>query len=213
MEDMLRVHPAVKSALDREFASYASSARRGAPLWEAGTYSFVIAAKMATLRRFPAGPMDWEISGITRSWLMKMPWRDRLPALRIILIEMGGFAPVFFMHTASPPRNRALVLAKEVEKGYYLMARSLAFQPKIRGIVAESWFHDPAAVKDRPHLEALNGPYRHGGFITTVGPATVNVPKAVKAAGRIYQRGLAIWPRAKAIAWAEQRPQLEQLVS
>jgi hypothetical protein len=184
----------------------------------AGSYHFERAAKMATLRRFPAGPMEWEISGVPRSYFLQAAFPANLRFLAFVIFRLGGRVPCFFVHLAPPPRNRALSVPKEVLRSYYRMARSLQLQPGVRGLLAHAWFHDPAAVRDHPHLEVLSRPYvDHGGLITLLGPAPpssgVLVGNAQRSAdylaGRVqYRYGFAIWPRDAAIGWANAHPEL-----
>jgi hypothetical protein len=182
-----------------------------------GSYEFKRAAKIATLRRFVAGPMEWEISGIPRSFVLSAAFPQNLRLLAFVTMRLGGWAPCFFMHVAPSPRNRALSVPKQVLRAYYLMARSLQLQPSMRALVAHAWFHDPAAVRDHPQLQVLSQPYtEHGGLIVTLDPAPPssgvltgnNQRKADYISGRIvYRYGLAIWPRDAAIRWAEAHPE------
>jgi len=182
-----------------------------------GSYQFVRAAKIATLRRFSAGPMEWEIDGIPRSYVLKASFPDKLRLLSFVTLRLGGWAPCFFMHVAPAPRNRGLTVPKLVMRAYYRMARSLELQPTVRALTAHAWFHDPAAVRDYPHLETLNQPYTdHGGLIVTLDPAPPdsgvlerNRQRAMDyTSGKvIYRHGLAIWPREAAIRWADAHPQ------
>jgi hypothetical protein len=184
----------------------------------AGSYHFNRAAKMATLRRFPAGPMEWELSGIPRSYFLKAAFPANLHFLAFVTFRLGGRAPCFFMHVAPAPRNRALSMPKQVLQSYYRMARSLQLQPNVLGLLAHAWFHDPAAVRDYPHLEALNQPYaHHGGLIVLLGPAPPSSGvlegnaqrRADYMTGRVqYNYGFAIWPRDAAIRWANANPHL-----
>ena len=184
----------------------------------ASSYHFNQAAKMATLRRFPAGPMEWELSGVPRSYLLKAAFPANLRLLAFVTFRLGGWAPCFFMHIAPAPRKRALSVPKQVLRSYYSMARTLQLQPSMRALVAHAWFHDPAAVGDYPHLEVLNRPYiDHGGLIVLVGPAPPssgvlegNAQRSADyMAGKVqYQYGLAIWPREAAIRWADAHPEL-----
>ncbi len=212
--DELRVHSSVKLLLREEMERL--PAARGA--LKVGTYDFVWAARMATLRRFPAGPMDWEISGVPRSWM----WQARAGIFRLgwfITTRLGGFRPCFVMHVARRPRSRALVLEKEVNRSYYRMARSLELQPEMRALVAAAWFHDPRAEADYPHLGALSRPYReNGGIIVPLGPAGLdsgvlegNAQRRtqVEAGELSYRMGLAIWPRNAAVAWARAHPEYD----
>lgn len=184
----------------------------------AGSYHFNRAAKIATLRRFPAGPMEWELSGIPRSYFVQAAFLANLRLLSFVTFRLGGRTPCFFMHVAPAPRNRALRVPKEVLRAYYRMARSLQLQPDVRALVAHAWFHDQAAVHDYPHLEVLNRPYiEHGGLITLLGPAPASSGvlegdaqrRADYLAGKVqYKSGFAIWPRDAAIRWADAHPEL-----
>jgi hypothetical protein len=164
--------------------------------------------------------MDWVISGMPRSWFRKMPPADIPRVLSYIAFQFKGVKPAFYLHLANPPRNRALVLAKEVRRAYYRMARSLELQPDMKGIMCAAWFHDPAALREAPHLAALNEPYlQHGGrIITTVGLATPESGflKHNPERRRLYENGqlrihlgLAMWPRKAALAWAAEHSELE----
>ena len=213
--DGLPVHPFVKKSLDNDIQALLTTRE---PL-TAGSYNFARAAKLVTLRRFPAGPMEWEVSGVPRSWLLRARFADFFRLLTFVTTRLGGFQPCFFMHVAPRPRSLALVMEREVMRAYYRMARSLELQPEVRGIVASAWFHDPQAVADNPHLEALSRPYtKNGGII-------VLLEKADEASGVLegspkrrmlfeqgllsYRNGLALWPRAEVLAWAEAHPEYE----
>ena len=182
-----------------------------------GTYQFIRAAKIATLRRFVAGPMEWEVDGIPRSFVLQADFPENLRLLAFVTLRLGGWAPCFFMHVAPAPRNRGLSVPKQVLRAYYRMARSLKLQPTVRALVAHAWFHDPAALRDHPHLQVLNQPYlEHGGLIVRLNPAPPSSGvlegnsrrKADYVSGRIvYRYGLAIWPRAAAIRWADAHPE------
>lgn len=184
----------------------------------AGSYHFNRAAKMVTLRRFPAGPMEWELSGIPRSWLLDAAFPANLRMAAFVTFRLGGWAPCFFMHVAPAPLNRALNVPRQVLRAYYRMVRSIQLQPSVRALVAHAWFHDPAAVRDYPHLEVLSRPYlNEGGLIVLLGPAPPSSGVLERNAQRStdyiagtvqYKYGLAIWPRDAAIRWADAHAEL-----
>lgn len=186
---------------------------------EAGSHGFNRAAKMATLRCFPAGPMEWEVTGIPLSYFLHAAFPGNLRFLAFVIFRLGGRRPCFLMHVAPAPRKRGLRVPKEVLRAYYRMARSLQLQPEVRALLAHAWFHDPAAVRDHPHLEVLNRPYiDHGGMIVLLGPAPPdsgvlegNAQRSADyLAGKLqYKFGFAIWPRAAAIQWADAHPELQ----
>jgi hypothetical protein len=214
--DILPVAEAVRTALRREFTALQNS--RPNFLINVNTYNFVIAAKMVTLRRFPCGPMDWEISGIPLSWMPRLPKKDVPACLSYLAFRMKGRKPLFFMHVAPPPRSRGLVVAREVLKSWYQMAKSLELQPEMRGIAACAWFLDPLALRDHPHLESLSQPFTSfGGFLSRTSPVEAgsgvlerNPDRASRfQAGKLdYRMGLGIWSREAAIEWAAGHPEL-----
>jgi hypothetical protein len=218
--ESLPVHTGVKTLMQKEFQTYLKPPGAG-PQLPMGTDPFVTAGKIASLRRFVAGPCDWVVSGFPRSWLARMPFRQIPHSLLYITTRFGGFKPAFYVHLAPAPRNRGLIIPKEVRKAYYRMAKSLELQPEMRGILCSSWFHDPGVFRDAPHLAPLNEPYlEHGGrIVTTLGPAAADSgfldhnPERRKLyeSGQFKPRlGLAMWPRTEAIRWANQHPELEK---
>lgn len=207
------VDDSVKQLLQREYAGFAQPAR--SPLFVAGEYTFAAACKMATLRRFPAGAMDWELSGFPRSWLLKTQGVDRFRALWFLATKTHGFAPMFYLHVARFPRNRLLILEDEVEQTFVRIVRSMRFHPEIKGILASAWFFDAVAVRDNPHLAWINRPFRrHGGLVVMMGPADEKSGLADHNAQRRarlargdlhYRLGTAIWPREAAFQWLATR--------
>ncbi len=202
----------VQRLLQKELAAFAAH-RKAFPV-TAGSYNFVIASKMATLRRFPCGPMDWEISGIPLSWAADLSNRDRLRFLKYAALEMRGRRPLFFMHVAPVPRSRALVLEKEVIRAWRRMASSLQLQPEMKGIAASAWFLDPKDLDTQPHLRWLNAPFREwGGLIGLAGeaPADSGILERNRERARQvligevrYRMGHGLWSRVAALKWAEE---------
>jgi len=60
---------------------------------------FIAYAKLASLRRFPAGLLDWEPSGLPRSWVPKIrPLSQMLRALWLAGARWRSFGPLFYGH-------------------------------------------------------------------------------------------------------------------
>jgi hypothetical protein len=219
--EALPLYEPVRALLTKDFDRYASPATTPASRLEAESFAFAVAAKTATLRRFPAGAFDWELHGLRRSSLIHVPWRDLPRLIRCIGFEFRGFTPAFFLHVAMPPRNRALVLQRDVRLAHYRVARTLALQAGVKGILAEAWFLDPAALRDNPHLAWLNEPYVDlGGVRTTIGPAppdsgyldrNADRQRAFDAGELRYRLGIGLWPRKAALRWAELHPEWDGL--
>jgi hypothetical protein len=174
-------------------------------------------ARIATLRRFPAGLFQWEESGIPRRYLLQVPWRD-LPALAAVIVaRLGGLAPLFVPHL-NARRRTPWLLERSANRSYYLMAEAMEQQRHIRGILGVSWFRAPDIAGTTPHLSWVNKVVlEHGGFVTTVGPAGEDSGVFANSARRreLYQRGeftpmigMAIWPRAAVLDWKRSHPEL-----
>lgn len=215
--ETLSVYEPVKSLMRTEFEYYTSPPKPGSEPIAIGTHAFAVACKTIALSRFPAGPLDWEISGFPRSWFLKIKPGDLPRVLTFLLYRVRGLAPLFFIHVARSPKKRSLVIEKEVLRSYYRIARSLELQPKVKGILASAWFHDPAALEHYPHLEWLNRPYSEAkGLIVMGGPAPADSGfmdgneerKERYLKGEIrFRMGIALWPRAAAIQWSNDHPE------
>src|SRR5579863_404813 len=94
----LPVPEQVKALLQEEFQFYAHPS--GANSLEIGGYPFVTACKVISLRRFPAGPLDWEMGGFPRSWLLKVRKSDLARVVWFLTSLVRGFSPMFFTHVA-----------------------------------------------------------------------------------------------------------------
>ena len=212
---LLAIDDGVRRLLERELQAMIALKKSAA----VGSVDFRTLAKIATLRRFPAGPMDWEVDGLPRSTALSQLKAAHGPRFAWFLgTRLRAFKPLFFMHVAPAPRRRSLVIEKEVLRSWARMARSMEKQPEIRGIISVAWFLDPEAVKDNPHVEPLSRVFREGGLLVNIGPAPADAGflehnaarKAEFEAGRLqYQLGLGLWPREAAIRWARAHPELE----
>jgi hypothetical protein len=185
---------------------------------ELGSSRFVVLCKILTNRRFPAGQFDWEISGIPRSALLRVP-RARLPGVAAFTaFRMGGLAPVMFSHLSPFRRNKSLD-EYEANRSYARMARSLERQPGVKGFAAWSWFRSPGTHAVSPHLAWLSRVFlEHGGLVTECGPDDPTHGALHRSATRrrLFERGeyvptkgLVMWPRRAMIDWARSHPELD----
>ncbi|MBA3884841.1 MAG: hypothetical protein H0X67_03785 [Acidobacteria bacterium] len=180
--------------------------------------TFVAFCKTATLRRFPAGQLHWELSGFPRSWLLQVNPRSLPQFLYCLIVRMRGLRPVYFIHLNANRKDRAVLLERESNRSYFRMAQSLALQPHVRGLIASSWLHSPDTMAVSPHLSALNRVFlENGALVTTMGPADLEsgVFHRSPERKRMYEQGtfrpttgLVLWPRADMLAWAAAHPEL-----
>jgi hypothetical protein len=179
---------------------------------------FIAMAKLVTLRRFPAGQLHFEPSGIPLSWLVHLGPRRLTKLLLFLGRYVRGRRPFFFHHIAWRRKNRLLLLESEQNRSYFRIAQSLALHPEVKGLLTASWLHAPDTYRVSPHLAWLNRPFlEHGGLVVIIGSASES--SGVFTAGserrRLYDEGLfwpteamAIWPRAAMLDWASKHPEL-----
>jgi hypothetical protein len=209
------VYDAVKESLCEEFQSWALLDEEVKKEFVVGRSRFVAMCKMASLRRFPAGQFDWDISGLPISYLLRVNPRVLPRAIYFAATKLRGRAPVFFAHLGYRRPSRSLS-EREANKSYYRMAKSLELQPEVKGFVASSWIRSPDTHRVSPHLSWLNRVFlENGGFVAVMGPADPNCGVLVhsQTRRRLYELGefkptigLVIWPRKEMIAWAKAHP-------
>ncbi|BDC53178.1 hypothetical protein F183_A54930 (plasmid) [Bryobacterales bacterium F-183] len=177
---------------------------------------FVHWAAVATLRRFPAGQLDYVVDGFPRSWITRAPLQD-WPGLASALMRLGGFRPCYFTHVGLRRPSKYSLNEKEANRSYWLVAQALKNNPEVRGLVTASWFHATETFRVSPHLAWFNETPRAGGaFFTTCGPADLDSGVFERSPERkkLYEEGkftpltgVMIWPRRDLIAWADRTPE------
>ena len=166
-------------------------------------------AKMVTGRRFSAGLFHWDICGVSRSWLFKVPPRD-VPGLVRALAKLRGLGPAMFPHL-NPYRPPGHLAEPAISGALAAMAETLELRPDLHGLVAASWLRSPDVHRISPRLAAVNAPIlAAGGFVTTVGaaPPDCGVFERSRERLRLFREGrftptigLVIWPRADMLRW------------
>jgi hypothetical protein len=214
----LRMGDGVLRCLSDELRFLADPLERDAVQLRAPSDNFVSMAKIATLRRFPAGQLQIERSGIPLSWLARVGPRGLTILLPFLARRTHGRRPFFFHHIAWRRKNRLFLLEIEQNRSYYRIAQALESHPAVRGLLTESWLHSPDTFGVSPHLAWLNKPFaENGGLILTLGFASES--SGVFTGGgerrRLYEQGkfrpttaMAIWPRAAMLDWARSHPEL-----
>lgn len=183
-----------------------------------GSSRFAGFAKTTTLRRFPGGQFDWEVSGVPRSALLRVGRRHLAGVAGFLVWRMRGLGPVFFSHL-NPRRPERGLLEIEANRSYYQMAKTMELQPHIRGFAAWSWFRSPATHAVSPQLAWLSRVFvEHGGLVVEAGPEPADGGVLYRSATRrrLYDagqfrptRGLVLWPRRAMLRWAAAHPEFE----
>jgi hypothetical protein len=213
--DLVPVSDPVKVLMREEFSNFAFPDEASRPRFSAERATFVAMCKIATLRRFPAGQFDWEVSGIPRSHLIHVGLRD-LPRAFYFVAKLGGLGPVFFSHLSARRKNSSL-LETEANRSYFQMAKSLELQRDVKGFAASSWFRSPDTHKVSPHLSWLSKVFiENGGLVVTAGAVDPDCGVLYSSSTRkmLYEsgafkptRGLVIWPRKEMLRWAAAHPE------
>ena len=211
------VDPSVKRLYDEEVRVVEAPTPAVAARFDLSKNIFVALAKIATLRRFPAGQMTWEVSGIPRSWLPKVPVAS-LPQVARYLVKLGGLGPAFVPHLNATRKDRAALLERETNRSWYRMAQSMKRQPQIRGLVASSWLHSPDTMRVSPHMVGFSRTLLdHGALLIRHHTADLDCGVFYRSPERkkLYDdgqfsptHGLVIWPRREMLAWADAHPEL-----
>jgi hypothetical protein len=214
----LPVADGVKELYADDFRFFAHVEPQNRWMFCASEYRFVEMCKVASLRRFPAGQLQWEVAGFARRNLLRVSPADLPRLLHFIGKELRGFRPWFCLHLNGRRKNNLWLLESEQNQAYYRIAKSMALQPTIRGMVIASWLHSPETFKVTPQLGWLNKPFIDcGGLIVDLGK---DDPKAGALVGsrlrkELWEKGefvprmaAAIWPREAMLRWAAQHSEL-----
>jgi len=214
----LPVSDRVKQLFADEFEFFAKPTPVWLPHFRFDDVRFREMARIATLRRFPAGQFHWEIAGFPRSWITRTPLAFAL--LRHALLKMGGFSPLFELHLNERRKNRNVLLQKEGEISFYRAAQSMETQPAVKGVMLAAWLYGKSTAEVSPHLAWLrNVPVSGGALAFDLGPAPEDAGFLVGSQERRKKyedgsyrprMGCILWPRNELIAWANQHREFDE---
>jgi hypothetical protein len=216
-----RIDPYTQELICKQYEFFADPGKEWLERFDSSAYSYRAYTGMSILERFPAGRLDWEISGFPRSWLPKIPKRDLAKVLKCIALELGGFDPVAFTHLAFTQGRFPSFLEQDVRLSYLRVARSLALRPEIKAILTESWIYSKETHRVSPHLAWTTRMFEeNGGLLTDLGKSAENAGFLVgsqqrtllyKSGGYSPTEGVIIWPRRAALAWLARQPDVNNL--
>ncbi len=199
----------VRELILRSYQRIVESSRKDDGFFLPGSREFRETAEIALLRRFVAGQLHWTISGVPRSWPLRMNWRDALRTVGTVW-RMGGWRPCFEAHL--PKRNATFVIESHFKRSHLLMAQSMELQPGIRGLIGSSWFYSDETVEITPHLAWLRNFYlANGAILVHLGLAARDAGFLDGSAKRreLYENGtyrprnaMIVWPRGAMLSWA-----------
>jgi hypothetical protein len=213
----LPVTSLIKRLFAEEFQFFANPSPVWAPQMRSDNVRYLEMARVATLRRFPAGQFQWETGAFPRSWLKQaeQPWK----VLAYVLGKMRGFGPLLELHVNERRKNRLILLEKEANISYYRVARCLDQQPAVKGIVLTSWLFCESTARITPRLAWLREtPLSAGAMIAELGPAPEDSGflKGSDERRSLYEQGVyrpkdtcVLWPRKLLLEWAGRHPEFD----
>lgn len=181
---------------------------------------FVDMAQLATLRRFPAGALNfaYEKLGLLYVTLNVHPFA--LPGyLYQRLVAVPFTKPAMGPHINYGRKNSLILQQAEYERSLWLMAKTMEMNPNVEGVNGSSWFYSQIVGEVFPHLAWMRDVYANGGayLVDTfpADPAGYGFAYNSRKRQILYQQGkfcpretAFFWSRNNFLAWASRRPDL-----
>ncbi len=176
--------------------------------------SFGKALAFCRLRFIPVGLLKMEISGMSKRVFFKNGPRQFIRVLAFLLFQLRGLKPLYQIHSNLHDRKSMEEFNRDGwARCYRLVAESLKREKHVRGLVAASWFFDPALEQISPRLNYLRElGLESGGNLFYWGQSKSGTNSAIKKSPtrrRLYEEGkyiptsyMFVWPREKLIKWA-----------
>ena len=167
------------------------------------------------LSMIPAGQQKIHLDGIARRFFFKNGVKQFLKFAAFIFFELGGFKPLYQMHTDSFDRDLLAEFNFEGTKGFYLrVAELLKLNPGVKGVFGIGWTNDPQLASISPKL------WQGVGYLVDNGAKLFNLGSSKSAISgatyvslkrkQLYEEGkymptnyLLVWSRKKLLAWAD----------
>gem|GEM_PF-5592167 len=211
----LSLHDSIKRFYCVQCAEIANPPANRAPFFRQGTPPFDEMAKIASLRRFPAGQLTFDVTGFPRSWLLRIHPASLPAAVRALCRQ--GLGPVVAPHVNHWRPNPLFVLKNENERSLRRIAMCMELRPDIGGLVADSWLYSADVGDEFPHLAWVRNFFiDNGAFLVDMETAAPDSGFLVGSARRreLWQEGkfrprrtLVLWDRHSMLSWAAAQPE------
>jgi hypothetical protein len=213
----LPVSERVKELFAEEFEFFANPSPAWRPQFGSDNVRFREMARVATLRRFPAGQYQWEPDVLPRSWLFKT--RSWVRLMHHVIVKMGGFSPTWEFHLNARRKNQGFLTEKQACISFYRGAKSIEKQPEVKALMSTAWLYGESTAEISPHLAWLRTlPQSGGALVVDLGPApedsgfligSVERRKAFDEGRYRPHIGCVLWARKDLIAWANRHPEFD----
>jgi len=115
-------------------------------------FQFLIYIKKLCLKSFPVGMLDIEISGFSRSLILKQSFPKAVQFASLVL-QLRGNCPLFEFHYN--PHRFEMFGPEGLDNSLRLVSRLLEINSNVKGVFGASWFNDPALEMISPELSYL----------------------------------------------------------
>ena len=167
------------------------------------------------LSLIPAGRQKIHLDGIARRFVFKSGALQAVKLLSFILFELGGFKPLYHMHSDNRDRDLLKEFNFEGTKRFYLrVAALLKLNARIRGVFGIGWLNDPQLENISPELwRSVEYVVNNGGKLFNLGASSTAKRGATMLSSkrkRLYEEGkyvpkdyMLVWSRKRILSWAE----------
>jgi len=115
-------------------------------------FEFLIYIKKLCLKCFPVGMLDIEISGFSRSLILKQSFPKTIQFASLVLRLKGNY-PLYEFHYN--PHRFEMFGREGLDHSLRLASRLLEKNSDVKGVFGGSWFNDPALEEISPELGYL----------------------------------------------------------
>jgi hypothetical protein len=166
------------------------------------------------LSMIPSGQQKIHLDGIARRFLFQNGVKQFLKFSTFILFELGGFKPLYQMHTDSYDRDLLAEFNFEGTKRFYLrVGELLKLNPGVKGVFGIGWMNDPQLEKISPELwQGVEYALNNGARLFNLSSSESAIRGATYVSlkrKQLYEEGkymptsyLLVWSRKKLLAWA-----------
>ena len=125
---------------------------------------FLDIAEIATLRRFPAGAVNFAYGQLAFVRTMLQVHPLSLPGyLYQRTIPMPFYRPALGPHVNYGRKGRLILQQKDYERSLWLMAKTVEMNPEVSGVIGRSWFCSQIVGEVFPHLAWMRAVFADGG--------------------------------------------------
>ena len=213
--DGLNLPDAVRKLIGKEFDRIRVLTGSGAAAdFDVGEHSLRCDFRIAGFGRVPVGVEHMELSGVPRSLAYRGGIAQGARFLQM-LWHSGRLVPYYQIHMShgvAPAHFGLVYTPRSQSRMFRNIADCLKLNPQICGLIASSWWYDPALETVSPGLGYLRrGFVERGALLFRYGPpandhATANSPQRAKLVEEGKYRPMTytiVWPRGMMIRWAE----------